>query len=291
MRAWVACGLLLLVPVANAQEVVEPVFEISSPSLGHPISYTEPTELLVSWSYTFPNPPAAAASGIVLGDAVIAWSLTCSERIRLLDPMTTTIVLDPLQTHYEGTTRLALRANQGTPGLVALACDLQGHVGAGQPSLEADDAHAVSLYAEWQSNFTATATHTNRLTGPQKQTTYPIDITNQGNTPMAFRTELADRPNKGWNVLLPEPVVVVPGESATVLVSLATPFHNGYNKGSTDFEVLVLASPVEDPSQTAGPQVIQLGGQVRGWYVPGPSPALLVVALGLGLLMRRESLR
>lgn len=290
MRVWTALSLLLvLVPTTAAQEAVEPVFEIAYPSVGQPISSTEPTLLLVPWSYTFANPLTAAASGIVVGEAQITWSLTCPEAIHLLDPKSTTIVLDPVQARYTGTAALSLQADPTTPGLKLLECELQGLVGAGEPTLEAGDVNVVNLYAAWQSNFTVTATQASRMAGPQKQSAYPLEIANHGNTPMTFRWDVADPPGAGWSLILPEPIVVDPGQSATVMMVLATPFHNGYNKGSTEFEVRAIASPVQDSDLTAEPQAIRLGAQVRGWYVPGPSFALVALALGLCSIAARAS--
>lgn len=245
--------------------------------------------LVVDWTYSFPN-PASAAAAVALTNTSIEWSLTCTEAgVTLVGPSSTNIAFAAGQARYDGTTELLVRATPDTPGLQKLPCRLQGEAGRGSQTLHATGFSDFEPSVAFTGNLTFTTPTPQRMAGPQKQIPYAIEIVNEGNARVIVRWELVDAPGGRWNILLPDRVTVDPGQSTTAIVTVLTPFDNGYNKGATEFQVRANPAAAEDPNLLGPTTDLILKAQVKGWYVPGPSPAVLLAGLALlGLTVRRR---
>lgn len=144
-------------------------------------------------------------------------------------------------------------------------------------------AQAASLHLAFQ--------HPAETVGPQKEADVPINITNLEGRRVEVRFQVVDGPSGGrWALILPEPAVIEPGQTQTVVAMVSTDFHNGYVKG--DARWMVRATPYAPGTQEpAGePADLEIGQPVRGWYVPGPSIPLSFTAMGLASFAARRRL-
>lgn len=289
--------LLLLVlfawatPVQGQGMATNPVLDVGAPALDGetaiPIHHAG--VLAVPWTYTFPN-AAAASAAVALGNTTLVWMLGCAEgQVAIVGPASTPIQFTPGSTSYTGTARLSIQATPDTPGLRELACRIEGVAGGSVQTLQATDANDFAMDVAWNGEVTFSSVAT-RQAGPQKQIPYPIEVTNAGNSRVLVSWEALDDPGGRWNILVPEPLTLDAGQTATAIATVATPYDNGYNKDSGTFQIRAVVTSPSDPDLVLASQEIPLGATVRGWYVPGPSPLLAFAALALaGILARRPT--
>ncbi len=132
--------------------------------------------------------------------------------------------------------------------------------------------------------------------GPQEAVTYPIVIDNYSNGDTRFVFSLANPDNvpSGFQPVVPEPLVLqsnaTGGErtSGTVKFQIYTPFHNGYVNEIGAVQLEVTSAFASDTDIEGEASYVSTLTQARGWYVPGPSPlvVLLAVVVALGLARR-----
>lgn len=232
--------------------------------------------LEVPWTLTFADPATAAAE--LSGEPhAITWTLACPEPLAI-PPSSTPIEFVPAQVEYAGTALLTVQADPAARGVSDIPCQVTGAF-AGN-SMQAQDTVEATLVVTYHGALNVTAPVTDRMGAPQKQIRYELTITNQGNARTVVTFEAAALPGK-WQLLLPDPVLLEPGETRTAFVSVATPFDNGYNKGGTDVTIVMTPMSADDPEQVGPATSVELHATVNGLYVPGPPLALLVVALAV----------
>ena len=288
MRRLLAVAALLVVALpAHGQAATNPVLDVGAPILEEepniPIHHAG--VILVPWTYTFPNPGAAAAA-FALGSTTISWVLGCAEgQVAIVGPSETTITFAAGTTDYSGTASLSIQATADTPGLRELSCRIEGSAGGTVQTLQSTDANDFLEVVAWNGNVVF-ASPPPRQAGPQKQIPYPIDITNEGNSQIQIQWEVIEAAGK-WAILVPEPITLDAGQSVTTIATAVTPFSNGYNKDRESLQIRAIVTPVGGDERIAT-ETIALGATVRGWYVPGPSIGFAVAALALaGSLTRR----
>lgn len=281
--AWLAL-LVVAIPAAHAQET-GPNLTLVGVTLTGAIPYQAVAMMAVDWRYELPSPGAATA----LGNTTIAWSLSCpGNQFALAHSVSTAISFMPAMTQYTGTEQLPIQPHPEAIGLEVVSCTLAAAAGRGQILLEAATERPIDLHVAWHGNLTIEPLGEKRQAGPQKQTPYPIQVTNHGNARAVVSWSMAQRPGDDWQVLLPEAITLDVGETEIVNVVVATPFQNGYNRGDTDFTVRAVASAFADPAVQAEPQDVPLKSSVRGWYVPGPSLGLMLVAVAGAVILTRK---
>jgi hypothetical protein len=140
---------------------------------------------------------------------------------------------------------------------------------------------AASLHVSFQ--------HPAETVGPQKEVPVPIDIQNLQEQRVEVVFEILDGPGGRWHLVLPDAVILEPGETKTVTARVLTTFHDGYVKDHADW--MVRATPMQPGTQEpAGePADLEIGQGVKGWYVPGPSLPLALAALGVAGIVGRRS--
>jgi hypothetical protein len=295
MRAWPSLLFLAAVvlgfPPVSAQ-TEGPALDLAPPSTadGGPVALDpDSTALLAGWTYRFPTAASAAAT---FGgqDVVLTWSLSCApEGLRLVGDATTIIPFVPGQTEYAGVATLAATASQEAPGVVPLACILVAHASAATPVLEVEGQAAFSPSVTFRGQIHAEVATASKQAGPQKQIPYGLEITNTGNARTQVTFELVERPDRSkWNALLPEVVLLDPGQSLMAVFTVATPFNQGYNNDDGRYLIRLQPAAAEDPEQV-GPTVdVEVHAKVNGWYIPGLSPLALVGILGVAALALRR---
>lgn len=282
--------VLLAPPPAQAQgDALQPELDLTA---GHLAGEAEDGiapigvgELVVPWVLAFPS--AAHASAELAQDAAITWTVACDAPLGVSVPPT---LLEPVagQDAYSGEAVITLDPRDDTPGVVDITCDVTGQfTGA---TTQATDTIQAAVQVLFDAQVAFEVQDEARESGPQKIIRYPIAVTNGGNAAALVNWDILERPAGRWNLVLPDPVVLAPGENVTVHVLVATTFENGYVSDKAAFTLQAFASAAFDPDQV-GPRVdLTLQATAKGWYIPGPSPALLVGAMAaLAALARRNA--
>lgn len=278
---------ILAAPAAQAQEPLQPELDVSAGTLrGEAEDGIAPMsvgELAIPWTLAFPT--AATAATELAQDAAITWAVSCNAPIGVVAPPTV-VEPSPGTASYSGEAVITLDPEDGTPGVVDITCDITGHfTGA---TTEASDAVQSTVRVLFDGDVAFVVQDAQRKSGPQKMIRYPIEVTNNGNARALVSWELLEGPKGRWNVLLPEQVIVLPGETLTAIVAVATPYENGYVSDEADFVLRAQTSSPEDPDQ-AGPSAdLALRAKAEGWYVPGPAPVLVIAALAAAAAIARR---
>jgi hypothetical protein len=289
--AFAATAILLLagaVPVA-AQEQVMPTLELGEPALGG--GAFVPVEAMgvsldVPWTYRAPAPANSPAE-----ETSIAWEVTCPLGV-MAQVAPTLVTVPPGQQQATGTASFPITATREAPGLQTQACTVTGTAAGATEALQATDSVEAEVTVAFYGNVTVSLPSATKQGGPQKQVRYPIDIANLGNTRIVVTFEIPDRPGKGWNFILPDPIVLDSPNagggqaSSTANVVVATPYDNGYNSGAADFVVRVNTAAADDPGQVGPSSDVELTTKVKGFYVPGPQLPLLLVVLAVAVALR-----
>lgn len=282
-------GVLVAAPPATAQ--VDPVgtLVLDLPIEGPPRIAIEPaaTPWQVPWRFTFSS--AASASAAAVGGAAIAWTLGACDAGIGLRAEPTPIPVEPGTTDYRGVAEIGFTAKPGTRGMVPLPCELTGTVAGAQDSIPpATDTKPFAPVVDFVGGIEVQVVDDRKESGPQKQIPYEIEVTNIGNARTQVTFELADEPSGKWQSILPEVVVLEPGTTLTAIFTVATPFGNGYNSDRGHYAIRLLPAAADDPTLTADPIEVELRASAQGWYVPGPSPLMLLAGLALAALAVRR---
>ncbi|HUR62656.1 MAG TPA: hypothetical protein VM286_09875, partial [Candidatus Thermoplasmatota archaeon] len=130
--------------------------------------------------------------------------------------------------------------------------------------------------------------------GPQKQITYSIELSNNGNARSNVNFNVVDAHSAdGWNPIAPNPILLESknqgGTSTTKNVNflVSTPYKNGWNNKETTFVLKIQPVSTNNPELKGNEIQVNVLARVRGIYVPGPEPFLMVIALlGTALVAR-----
>lgn len=154
----------------------------------------------------------------------------------------------------------------------------------------------ASVRAAYFSILDVAVPETIKVERPQTPVSFPITITNFGNGPTKVNFELLAPPGEGDKMQIVPPQAITlesrqTGGSAITkdaILQVQTPYKNGYLNEPRSVTVK-LASHYATNTQLAGAadQVTVLV-TTKGFYVPGPSPILVVGLLGLAALVVRK---
>jgi hypothetical protein len=280
-----ALALALFVPAAAAQA---PAIDVRPP-LDAPLVAVEPgwTEVPVAWTVTFRDAFEASAA-LADGRATLAWTLSCGEHALRLENATTPVPLDPGAPDSSGVARLRLQAAPGTLGMEPLPCTLTADFRSTAATGRQETAFAPVV--QFVDGLEVAVPSAVKVAGPQRQVPYALEVTNTGNSLLQVAFELVERPAGRWNAILPETLLVEPGATGTAIFTVATPYGTGYNHAEGSFLVRVLPAAALDPSVAGEPQEVALLATSKGWYVPGPGPALVLAGLAAAAaLLRRRA--
>ncbi len=134
--------------------------------------------------------------------------------------------------------------------------------------------------------------------GQNKKVVFPVEVQNLGNGPTRVKVE-ATQPNKnkldavsvGAEIRLESRTKGAAAQfKQTRNIEVQTPHANGYSNSIYQFNVKYSSAfDGSAPGQLAtDEQTVSFAVQVQGVYVPGFDPALLIGALGIGLLLMRR---
>lgn len=250
----------------------------------------------LEYTYSVQN-AAITAAGAVTSNVNIVFSFTCQNGVTITGPASKLQAITPSPTSASATNTASFQVSipRTAPGLQAIPCVAKAR---------ADQLNnAIPASNEAQFPFTVTADYYSvnqvklasklKQSGPQKQVPFEMEITNFGNARTQYTFEIGAEPGGKWQEILPEVLLLDSPNSGqgsptnTAIFTVATPFKNGWNNEEGSYQIVVKPSAADDPSKTGNPLTANMLVRVRGVYVPGLEPFVLVGAvLGSALLLR-----
>jgi hypothetical protein len=274
-------------PTMNINKVGVPTTPIK-PQIENP-SFT------LEYVYTLPT-PALSPVGTAQSGVNIQFSFTCQNGVTITGPASKLQAITAGQNAANvGTASFQVSIPRTAPGLQAIPCLAKARGDQVNQGLPASN--------EAQFPFTVTADYYSvnqvklasklKQSGPQKQVPFEMEITNFGNARTQYTFEIGAEPGGKWQEILPEVLLLDSPNSGqgsptnTAIFTVATPFKNGWNNEEGSYQIVVKPSAADDPSKSGNPLTANMLVRVRGVYVPGLEPFVLVGAvLGSALLMR-----
>ena len=288
-----ASVFLMLVPAATAQV---PPSQITQIKVNAPTNPIKPAVETPSMTVTFTFVPATAAQSANQAIPNIPVNVVpqCQAGVIVGGATQTVVTLAPGGANAPGTANFQLSVPRTAPGLAPISCNVKidspgtNTVGAA-PSQTVGFVVTAGYYSANQVKLSTKL----KQSGPQKQVPFEMEITNFGNARTQYTFELANKPTGKWNAILPEVLLVDSANSGagasktTTTFTVATPFKNGWNNIEGAYQLTIKPSAVDDPSQTGNPMTANMLVRVRGVYVPGLEPAVMLAAmLGSALVLR-----
>jgi len=244
-------------------------------------------DLAVPWSLAFQN-AALAAAELGAGNATLSFTVLCEHPLAA-EPSTQALVLEPAQDTYEGTATVHVTLPDSVAGIQDVLCDVTGVFQGARGRSE--DTGQVTVPVRYQSAIEAVALTPTRQAGPQKQIPYPVEVTNHGLDRVELTFDVAKKPGGRWHVLVPERMVLDPGQTATAIVVVATPFENGYVRDDAEFVLRILPAAVGEDAEEAPsgtPVEVPLKAHAEGFYIPGSGVPAALLGLALLAVLRRR---
>ena len=288
-------AVVWVAPVQAQTEQVTPNFSFTTTTDG-PIhvqnASVEESKMAIDWTYQFPT------SGNPQTGTMLNWTLEEGEgcQVHFLSGAFTYVPFAPAKINYTGKLVVAVAAEETAPAGPAL-CKLDGVASASQTTTEQTASITFSSTIAYRLAIEVKVLGPNKTAGPQKQIPYAIEFTNKGNARTQINFEQNSAPSgKRWDILLPDPVILDSpyagggGKTTdTVTITIATPFHDGYVDAMGRFLIDIHIASADQPDLKGETQTIELNSHAQGFYIPGPSPALLLFALALAGIAARRS--
>ncbi|MFA5944522.1 MAG: hypothetical protein WC876_08670 [Candidatus Thermoplasmatota archaeon] len=287
---------LLLAPTVAAQGTATAKLQVTVKAPTAPIKpqIDNPT-FSVDYTYTFDN-NAFTPSGVVTANVVIQFPFQCTNGVLITGPQSVVKQVATAPAATSGTAQFQISIPRTAPGLQNLQCTLKA---------KADSLNAATpATTEQNYPFTVTADYYSlnqvkvatklKQSGPQKQVPFEMEVTNFGNARTQYLFELAAKPDGDkWSTILPEVLLLESPNSGagsptnTAIFTVATPYKNGWNNLQGSYQILIKPSAADDPTKEGNPLTANMLVRVRGVYVPGLEPTLMLGALlGSALLLR-----
>lgn len=291
-------AVVLLAPVATAQGP-QPTFTFAVGGL--PSGPITPIEQTVNIDFEFMYTQKVQPQGLggLAGNAQVTFDVNCPQDKLLVSGGTTQILpISGSSTtgQYPGTVTIQIQALREAPGLTPITCTVSGSVGevvaTGVPASNTEE-KSFALTPDYLPYIEATAASKLRQGGPQKQIPFAIDVTNFGNAATKVSFSIEQQPKGRWQGLLPDPALLDPPggnqQSKQIVFNVATPYKNGWNNDEGAFTLLLTPEYQYNSEKVGSPQQVTVLARVRGVYVPGLEPTVMLAALvGSALVLRMQ---
>jgi hypothetical protein len=259
----------------------------------------ETITITVPWKYTFTS-AALSPQNAVFSTATLIWDEpTCDGRgVVITGALSQTFAL-PAQASAEvkGTSKFNVKVTDQAPGETAVICTFQGKVGpVGALPQTPTSRTTVPITAAYYGLISANVPVTIAQAGPQKQITYTLEVTNLGNSESLINVALVEKPadDERWQPVTPTQVTLTSpnkggtANTAAINFLVSTPYKNGWNNKEGTFQLEIQPISVKDPEQKGNTIKVNVLARVRGIYVPGPEPALMMLAaVGAAVVARQ----
>jgi hypothetical protein len=304
----VALSALAVPAVAQGSSPIQTSFTVISaePQPTTPLKVDlDPATVTVHWKYQMPQ-TGVSALGAVQSSATLTWSWTpadCNKPgIVLLGSFSQSVDLGTAFVQNQGntgdkTSTFTVKVTEEAPGETTIQCAIHGQVGAvgNAPASNTADAK-FSIVAAYRGLLSTSVENAIGEAGPQAPITYNLRIDNVGNSESNVNFALVENKvaaDSGWQPVIPGSFVLESARkggtttSRTIPFQISTPHKNGWNNQETTFQLKIQPSSQKDTANLGQEYTVTMLARVRGVYVPGPEPLLLVAAvLGTALIAR-----
>lgn len=292
----------VLAPTAQAQgnSNLQVSGNPTSPTL-RPGADTAPIEM--KFTYSPANPQLAAGAATAQPNiAVTATKGDCSPYILIIGSLSSSVTLTQAESAQATPKEVKISFQVGlkpdAPGLEALQCSFSVKAAAGNPAQSLPESNTVTQTITVKGTYVPliqanVANGKLKTTGPQKEVPYQLELTNFGNAKTVVNFAITNEPNGGkWEALAPEQVTLNTeqsglGNKQTIPFIVSTTYKNGWNNAVGGYTLELTPSAFIDAEQKGTPTQVNVLARVRGVYVPGVEPFVLVAAvLGAALVAR-----
>jgi hypothetical protein len=293
-----AATALMLMPSVAAQGGGVPGGTITEIKINAPTTPIKPAienpSFTTTFKYTLGSPAQSAQQATP--NVIVNLVPQCQSGVVVTGAPSTVLTLAPGQATAPGAAPFQISVPRTAPGLAPIACTMKISSPGVSPSIGPTPEQSVgfTVTADYYSVNQVKLTSKLKQSGPQKQVPFDMEVTNFGNARTQYNFELTNKPTGGkWNAILPEVLLVESPNSGqgspttTTTFTVATPFKNGWNNLEGAYQLTINPSEADDPSKAGNPLTANMLVRVRGVYVPGLEPMVLLGAiLGTALVLR-----
>jgi hypothetical protein len=189
----------------------------------------------------------------------------------------------------DGQSIFRIAATQAAPGERPYRCTFAGYVVAPAGQTQIGDSNKanveVLVTVKYFGLLNAEVPLTVQEGGPQQEIRYDIKLTNLGNAQSYLAFNLIGDVPPGWLAQAPIPTTIqslqqgATTNQVTVPLIITTPHQNGWNNDAKAFQLKITPSSTKGTGEMGNEIVVPVTARVRGIYVPGPEPILLVGAI------------
>lgn len=131
-----------------------------------------------------------------------------------------------------------------------------------------------------------------RQVGPRDPINFKINIRNMGNKETLVKGEILDAPAEWAALITPTQLPLGPGETASVTVSMTSPYNFGWHNELRTFTVEFIPekSPPTTPPLTGSPHIVQLRINSIGFSTPGFEMILVFMAVLIFAIVSKNKL-
>lgn len=253
-----------------------------------PLSGLGQAQLKIKYGYVSAGATALTATKVTLSVAEApSWAVITISPSTVLVPIkqpqgaAATVDADPQ------TAIVYVATTADAPAFTPANIKIKASAAANQPIAAADADVSSLVQADYFSVIDVQVQQPIRIVRPQTAVDFPVTITNFGNGNSKVAFELVNEPSGGLQVPIPQPVTLEARQTGgkvtqqTVSFSISTPFKNGY-MNQPGLVTVKLKAAYALNSQIKGEEIqFSVLATTKGFYVPGPSPMLAILAVGL----------
>lgn len=299
--------LLAFVPTASAQavnlEVIPNAPNTKIVTGGAPISVP------ITVNFEGPQPQQGVVTATTRSMLVSVITDCDDDFVKVAGPSSVLIQFDTQETvtnlgglSGSGQITVSITADEGARGLSSIRCTVDASSPAIQQALvDAGTAPTVPFFVTVDYLSILSVKVDGRVTqaGPQKETNFPLEITNFGNARTRVVFQTFERPeNDRWVIGLPDPLVLNAewadeGKVGTVQYTVISAYKTGWNNDQGSFTISMkpeaTTGQVNGVAPSGSEEFANVIVRVKGVHVPGFEPlALLGAVVGSALLARRK---
>lgn len=294
---------VLFVPGGAAQGELQPTVTANTPSVNDDLIFPETETAQLSIEVDYQMPPGTELSFFSGPGIPVSVDITnCPSYVSVTGASTKVFPYPEPGTGTPTTTEtftLDVTIGRDAPGLQTITCTATITAAAVSGGTVQGDSDTVqfNVRADYYSLIQASVSQKVQQAGPYKEVPFDIELSNFGNARTQIAFEVTERPTGGkWNVAIPDNIILdspntgtgSPNDVATFTVT--TTYKNGWNNEQGSFTLLLRPTSADQPDKVGNTLSTNMLVRVRGVYVPGLEPIVMLGALaGAGLVARMRN--
>lgn len=266
----------------------------------------ETPTITLPFKYVFD--PGQQVTGLAKTSVEAKLNLNCVDKVNILisGPQSVQVPID-VQSGAGAATipfkfEFKIGVTRDLPGLKQITCnysvDVTAPSQAGTAPITEGAKGSFPVSASYYGLVQAKVAQQIKQGGPQKDIPFEIAVDNLGNAKTTVQFTIEDRPGSTkWDQALPDDLILfsptnpIGKTSDTAIFTVTTPHKTGWNNEQGSYRLRMTTYASDDPSSVGPSVATNMIIRVRGVYVPGLEPVVLVGAvLGAAMVarMRRE---